>query len=468
MMAGKPNNPYALKACHVRNASRPARFAPLAMAIVSVVMLIAGCAMKVAPPLPVTLKYQEFVYPNVAPGAAREAAAIDRGWRFLQNDDLENADREFAGVLKSAPDSAAAKTGRGYVALARHDYTRALTDFESVRRGAPAYAPALVGHGLTLLSLNRDSDARAAFEAAMKADPSLTSLSARVDVLRFREIQNLIAAARAAMNAGRLDEARTAYQRAIAAAPDSAVLYRELGMVERRSGNAAAALEQFNRAIMLDPADAIALAQAGELLEERGDFTGAETAYRNAHNVDPFSGYDRKADAAVARGREARLPAEYRALSSTPQITRGDLAALIGIRLEDILRQAPRTAAVITDTAGHWAARWISEVASAGVMPPFDNHTFQPRAAVRRVELAEAVNVMLRIVSRTRAALQTQLAARPMIADVSPSHLSYPAVAAAVSAGILPLADGGRFDTERRVSGADAIAAIDRLRALIQ
>jgi hypothetical protein len=28
--------------------------------------------------------------------------------------------------------------------------------------------------------------------------------------------------------------------------------------------------------------------------------------------------------------------------------------------------------------------------------------------------------------------------------------------------------DGGRFDTERPVSGADAIAAIDRLRALAQ
>jgi tetratricopeptide (TPR) repeat protein len=322
-----------------------------------------------------------------------------------------------------------------------------------------------VGKGLMLLSLNRDGDARTAFEAAMKADPSLTNLSARIDVLKFREIQNLIAAARNAMNAGRLDEARTAYQRAIAATPDSALLYRELGIVERRSGNAAGALEQFNRAIMLDPADASSLAQVGELLEERGDFAAAETAFRNAHNVDPLPGYDRKADAAAARAREAGLPAEYRALPSTPQITRGDLAALIGIRLEDILRQASRTAEVITDTAGHWAAPWIAEVAAAAVMPPFDNHTFQPRALVRRVDLAEAANALLRIVGRTRPAVQARINSRPTIPDVSTSHLNYPAIAAAVSAGVLPL-DGGRFETERPVSGADAIAALDRLRAL--
>jgi tetratricopeptide (TPR) repeat protein len=152
-----------------------------------------------------------------------------------------------------------------------------------------------------LLSLNRDSDARAAFEAAIKADPSLASLSARIDVLKFREIQNLIAAARNAMNAGRLDEARTAYQRAIAATPDSAVLYRELGMVERRSGNAAAALEQFNRAVMLDPADAISLAQRANCSKSAAILRGAETAFRNAHNLDPSAGYDRKADAAAAK-----------------------------------------------------------------------------------------------------------------------------------------------------------------------
>ena len=162
-------------------------------------------------------------------------------WRFLQNDDLKSAEQEFTAALKVVPDFVPARTGEGYVALARQDYMRALDQFELALRGAPAYAPALVGKGQALLSMNRDSDARAAFEAALKADPSLANLGARIDVLKFREIQNLIAAARQAMNAGRLDEARAAYQRALAATPDSAVLYRELGMVERRQGDTAAA-----------------------------------------------------------------------------------------------------------------------------------------------------------------------------------------------------------------------------------
>jgi len=435
---------------------------------VLLLVVVSGCAMKAPPALPPTLKYPDFVYPASVPATGPQAAAVDLGWRYLQSDDLRSAEREFAAALKAVPDFGPARTGEGYLALARQDYMRALDQFELALRGAPAYVPALVGKGQALLSLNRDSDARATFEAALRAEPSLVNLGPRIDVLKFREIQNLIAAARAAMNGGRLDEARAAYQRALAATPDSAVLYRELGMVERRQGDTAAALEQFNRAVALDPSDAVSLAQAGEILEERGDFAGAETAYRNAASADPFAGYDRKAEAVVAKAREAGFPAEFRALPAAERVTRGDLAALIGIRLEDLLRAAPATPVVVTDTAGHWAAEWIAQAAATGVIPAFDNHTFQPLAALRRVDLAEAVSALLRVVARTRPALQAQLAARPAVSDMNPAHLNYPAVAAAVSAGVLPLLPDGRFDIERPVTGAEAIAAIDRLRALAQ
>ena len=96
--------------------------------------------------------------------------------------------------------------------------------------------PALVGRGQALLELQRDAEALASFEAALAADPSLTELRGRVDVLRFRATQAMLARAKAAVDAGRIDEARAIYQQAIAASPDSAFLYRELAAVEQRAG----------------------------------------------------------------------------------------------------------------------------------------------------------------------------------------------------------------------------------------
>ena len=76
-------------------------------------VVISGCAVKTAPPLPPALKYPEFAYPTVTTARADQAAAVDRGWRFLQNDDLKNADRAFSSALEAAPDLFAARSGQG-------------------------------------------------------------------------------------------------------------------------------------------------------------------------------------------------------------------------------------------------------------------------------------------------------------------------------------------------------------------
>ena len=46
----------------------------------------------------------------------------------------------------------------------------------------------------------------------------------------------------------------------------------------------------------------------------------------------------------------------------------------------------------MTDTRGYWAEPWITQVARAGVIEPFPNHTFQPRTLLRRADLATAVS----------------------------------------------------------------------------
>ena len=141
-------------------------------------------------------------------------------------------------------------------------------------------------------------------------------------------------------------------------------------------------------------------------------------------------------------------------------------AALLGVRLEPILRSVPPREVVITDTRGHWAAQWIADVVRAGAMEEFENHTFQPRAPLRRVDLAHAVSRIVTLLAATRPVLRVRIAERPQIADMDPNHLSYPDAAIAVASGVMPLVNGDRFEMTRPVSGAEAVEAIERLRAL--
>jgi tetratricopeptide (TPR) repeat protein len=433
-----------------------------------VTCLVAACAPRSAPPVAASAAFPEFMYPGLPKGlgGSDDSASVDRGWRFLQANDLQSADREFADALKRTPGLYPARTGSAYVALAAADFDRALGGFDGVLRTAPAYVPALVGRGQVLLALKRDGAALEAFEAALAADASLTEVRRRVDVLRFRGLQDLIDTARAATAAGRLDEAANAYERAIAASPDSAFLHRDLAVVRQRQGNSDAAINGFRRAVQLDSADTASLIQIGELLEARQDFAGAEAAYRQAASLEPSADLAARLARLAERGRDMKLPAEFQAIAAAPQITRGDLAALIGVRLADLLAAAPVREVVVTDITQHWAAAWIVAVARAGVIEPFANHTFQPGSPVTRADLASAVSRTVTLAAAGRPELRAFLTARPAFADMSTAHLSYPAASVAVASGVMPLAAGSRFEVARTVSGVEAADTILRLRDL--
>ncbi len=438
-----------------------------ALAIVLIVTA-AGCAARALPMLPAVPKYADFVYPIVPKelGQRADADRIDAGWRFLQNDDLRSADREFAAASLRAPGFYPAQTGAGYVALAGRDYVRATAAFAAVLRVVPRYVPALVGSGQTLLAQSKDAEALAAFEAALAVDDSLADVRRRADLLRFRRVQDLIASARLAAGSGRNADARAAYGQALQASPDSAFLYHELGMLEQQAGMADTALEHLTRAADLDPTDNVALIQIGELLELRRDFVGAEAAYRKAAAVEPSAGLAARIDGAVERGREARLPVEFAAIPTTTAITRGALAALIGVRLESMLSGMLLDQAVLTDTGGHWARTWIERVARARVIQPYEDHTFQPGALVTRGDLAAAVNRLVSAMAVQSPDLRLRLSRRVQVADMSMNHLSYAAVSIAVSSGAMPLLAGDRFEVGRLVSGAEAIDVVDRIRVL--
>jgi tetratricopeptide (TPR) repeat protein len=446
-------------------------FARLSLLVLA--MVAGACAARTPAPLPAVSapKFPEFMQPPIPRSLAGYPAAVtsqQRGWQFLQAGDFKNAEREFKLALSITPQFHPAETALGYLELARKQPSDALPHFERALAGDPREVSALVGGGLAFLALNRESDALFAFESATAVDPGLTDIKRRVEVLRFRGLGQDLAAARQAAADGKLDEAARAYASAIASSPDSPFLYRELAGVERRQGNADAALADFRKAMALDPTDASSGVGVGDLLAERGDLEGAEKAYSDSLLLEPSDAVDAKLEAVRARIELARLPPEYRAIDTAAQITRGDLAALIGVRLAPLVQSGRRRdAVVVTDARNHWANTWIMAVVRAGIIEPYDNHTFQPRAVVRRTDLALA---MSRLLQRVAAANPAQgrgwESARLKFADLSTGHLAYPAASMAVAAGVMKTGADNAFQPASPVSGAEAVAAISRVEQL--
>ncbi len=439
--------------------------------VVFVALVVMSACMPKTVPLPIASlpAFPDFIAPIVPPELANTPAAENhkRGWGFLQAGDLKNAEREFSTALKAAPALYSAEIGLGYVDLAQRDQKAALAHFDRVLERQAADPSALVGRAEANLGLGREADALAAFEAAAAADPALTEIARRVEVLKFRVAEQRLADARAAAGAGRLDEAIRAYTAAIASSPGSAFLYRELAGAERQKGDAAAALAHFRTALDLDPADAGSLTGVGDVLEASGDFDGAAQAYSNALALEQSAALQAKLNAVRARADLARLPAEYREIDGAPQVTRGALAALIGVRLAALLQPDLRVdAEPITDVRDDWAATWILTVARAGVMEPFANHAFQPGTEVRRIDLAQAVERLLTRIAPLKPAAAKGWESPQSFPDLAPSHLAYPAASTAVASGVLTTDPDGSFQPSRIVTGAEAVEAIRRLETL--
>ena len=438
----------------------------LAVAI-GLALAVSACGPKTPPAVGGAPKHPDFIFPaSPTETAAAQVARIDRGWQYLQLDDFRNAEREFNEALKQQPAFVPAETALGYLSVARSNEKDALTRFERALQADASYVPALIGRGRMLLEFDRDADALASFEAAVAKDPSLTDLKNRIDVLRFRATQDMLGRAKSAADARRYDEAAAIYRQAIAASPDSGFLYRDLAAVEQRAGQTANALEHFRKAIELDPNDAHSHASIGSILDSQGDVMGAIAEYERARAIDasevPESVMVRLRGAAAL----AKLPAEYRAIPEHSTITRADVAALIGVRLEALLARAQPRQLIITDIRGNWAQAWIAPVVRAGVMDTLPNYEFEPARQVRRGELATTVSRLLTLIAATKPDLAKKWqGARININDVASTHLSYPAVSVAVASGVMPLS-GGNFELLRPVSGAEILDIISRLEAL--
>ena len=441
------------------------------LAAIALVLTLAAasCAKKpvAAPTAPGAPHYPDFIFP-AAQATNDVAIPHQAAWDTLQAGDPRGAERQYAALLKRAPDFYPAEAGLGYAALARRDWAAAVSHFDKAIAAKPAYPPALAGKGEALLAMGRTAPALEAFEAALAVDATLTAISSRVDVLKFRGAQQNIEGARKAAESGRLDEARRLYASAIDASPQSGFLYRELAVIDQKAGDSTAALSHAERAVSLDPGDARALQLVAEINEANRAWARAADAYTALNAIEPADATAAKIDQMRERAAFDAMPADYRAIEESPTVTRAQLAALLGVRLEALLRGA-RSAnpTVMTDVRNNWASPWILAVTRAGVMEAFPNHTFEPNASVRRGDLAQAVSRVLTLIGTEKPRLASRWRdARPKFADVAPGHLSYPAAARSVSSGVMSPLEGDTFQLSRAVTGAEAADAVAKLAAL--
>lgn len=433
--------------------------------------LVAGCVTAAPGPVVTTPRFPNYPMPDIPAALQAEATVVARheaAWRRLQAGDLGGARSELVDVLARAPAFYPAETALGYVELASKRPAEAAERFAAAIARGGGYLPAWTGQVEALLALGRDADAIVAMERALTLDPRRDQLRARLELVRFRLVQSLIESGQQARAAGRLEQARQVFEQALARSPESALILRELTLVARETGDLDRAESLARHAVAIDPRDPDALVTLARVLEDRGKFVEAATMYERTFARDPRGEWRERSVELRTRAKMAALPPEFAAVPNAASVTRAQVAAYVGIRLEAIIGGAPaRVVDVATDVRRHWAAPWILPVTRAGVMTVYPNHTFQPGAPVPRADLAAAVAELLHLALAGRPDDLTKWrASRPRFPDMSTANVSYRAAALAVTAGAMAANDRGEFEPTRPASGPELEMAVRRIETL--
>ncbi|PYV33206.1 MAG: hypothetical protein DMG09_22805, partial [Acidobacteria bacterium] len=204
---------------------------------------------------------------------------------------LEDAAEEYRAVLHITPGHALAHNNLGTVlrTLGKHD--EALVQFAEAARLKPDYATAHYNIGAVFYQQNRFADAAPAFAEAVRLKPDYDQARTGLGM--------------ALMGQGKLGEAQTQLREVVRRQPGNPEAHMNLGNLLMKSGQTedaktcfsnarraaqdklAAARTQLREVVRLNPADAQAHINLGNLLIELGDTEDAKTCFSNALRLEP-------------------------------------------------------------------------------------------------------------------------------------------------------------------------------------
>jgi tetratricopeptide (TPR) repeat protein len=430
----------------------------LALVLAGGALLLGACAPKVVPPLP---EGEDYVYPTPTPEtgvSAKERDALEKAWRKVLAGDVTGAVRDYGKVLDRRPGLAAAETGLAYAHLRGGQAQAAAAQFVAALEHAPGYVPALVGAGSTAFRRGDVDAALALYQQALERSPEDPLVRKRAAALKLQVTERHIAAAREAVGAGDDETAAEEYREALEVAPELAEMRLALAELEVAHGDTAAAVATLRD----DPSDNREVQlRLGQVLLGRAEYEEAREVYRERLARDPG---DQEAVQGERTAQEAldyqAQPEEYRQISQAARATRADLAALLAVKVTALQRLPPSEPRLAVDISGSWARESIATIVGLGLMEVYPNHTFKPRASVRRADLARALSRVL-----VRLGWRGGAGAAP--ADMRPSHLDHDAVSRVVGAGLMELGPEGQFEPWRLVGGREVTEAVEALSRLV-
>ena len=440
-------------------------------------LLLAGCARRtvIGPGTLPSGKRPTLIQTRpVTPAGARRVIPLELATLYLQalmayhSGHYQQALSKLTAVLKVDHTFSEAYWARGEIYFDLEKFDQALRNYHQALQYDPQMIDAAFQLARIYLRQRKYRQAKEQVDYILALDARQPIALQLQKTVSEQAARHHLRKGRALLESGQRPQAIIALRRALESDPGLYQAWLELGRIQQEKGETAQALRSYQKALQIKDDLPLVWRRMGELYLQSAAYEQARHAFQHSLVLDPEQP---EVQALLKQAqsnfyRLMKLPPQYLQISSSKQLSRGELAAVLAVNLHFLPHSANdsgQSSLIVPDISRHWAREFILDVIKRGWMRPYPNHDFLPEQSVSRGELAAILDT---IVAAQSSGKPLKPLAKPIIfTDISPENQYYQAIMRISSLGLFSAYQQyeGTFLPDKAVSGVQALEIVDRL-----
>lgn len=435
------------------------------LATIFVASIAWSCATRQPPPptlylgnLPATL---------VADFSLEDRLLVEEAWNNLRKGEGGKAERAISRLGVQSP---VHDVGLGYAYLLLNKFQAAEEVFKKALKKYPDWGLIHAGLAQAYQKTGREDQAFSELREILKREPEHSWAKPQYETLKKKKVEESLRQAKNYLRDGNLEKSKEALLKTLFYSPQLTEAHLSLAGIYKEENNLQSALLHLKAANMIEPENIDILKNYAETLFQADRKAKSLEIYEKLQEREPENREiaDRIDSLKSALG-IFELPSQYNSIPFSKAVSKEEIAALIVIKLKGILEEQPSTPPIIIDISTSWAAKFIIQAASLGILDIYPNHTFQPKKIITRAETAEILLRLIHYLEKKGYKFIRQIPLEKIqVRDVPPQNYYHKPITEILSYDIMDLTMDQEFRPDLPVSGDESIRLLDIILSLIK
>lgn len=435
------------------------------LATIFVASIAWSCATRQPPPptlylgnLPATL---------VADFSLEDRLLVEEAWNNLRKGEGGKAERAISRLGAQSP---VYDVGLGYAYLLLNKFQAAEEVFKKALKKYPDWGLIHAGLAQAYQKTGREDQAFSELREILKREPEHSWAKPQYETLKKKKVEESLRQAKNSLRDGNLEKSKEALLKTLFYSPQLTEAHLSLAGIYKEENNLQSALLHLKAANMIEPENTDILKNYAETLFQADRKAKSLEIYEKLQEREPEN---REIAGRIETLKSAlgifELPSQYNSIPFSKAVSKEEIAALIVIKLKGILEEQPLTPPIIIDISTSWAAKFIIQAASLGILDIYPNHTFQPKKIITRAETAEILLRLIHYLEKKGYKFIRQIPLEKIqVRDVPPQNYYHKPITEILSYDIMDLTMDQEFRPDLPVSGDESIRLLDIILSLIK